>query len=146
MVRAWLLVRHCSVDPRWLTVRVLETTLSLPWPLPGPGEHPRPPRLLLCADGAAGVVNSHTRRSANPPAAPPSVSDVAPALAGFAEHQIEMNSTPPERRERQGNDCDPQIGGSAATRSVTIPLLPESACGRVERLVSVHRLCPWLWF
>lgn len=81
--------------PCWLTVGVPETLLSLALPLPDPGEHPWPPHQF--ADEAAGACYSHTGGSANPLAAPRSVSDGGPARAGLSEQQIDMKQTPGER-------------------------------------------------
>lgn len=49
------------------------------------------------ADEAAGACYSHTGGSANPLAAPRSVSDGGPARAGLSEQQIDMKQTPGER-------------------------------------------------
>lgn len=101
------------------------------------------------ADWAAGVVNSHTRRSANPPAAPPSVSDGGPALAGFTERQIEMNWTPGEESGQPWSGkwlwpCFKSLLWSER-RVSDIHLPAESACDGGQRFMSTHRLCPWLW-
>lgn len=49
------------------------------------------------ADEAAGACYSHTGGSANPLAAPRSVSDGGPARAGLSEQHIDMKQTPGER-------------------------------------------------
>lgn len=91
--------------PCWLTVGVPETLLSLALPLPDPGEHPWPPhppvsaawRLQCLLTRLRGPVTPTPGGSANPLAAPRSVSDGGPARAGLSEQQIDMKQTPGER-------------------------------------------------
>lgn len=88
------------------------------------------------ADEAAGACYSHTGGSANPLAAPRSVSDGGPARAGLSEQQIDMKR-PPESgagRPRSGKWLQPRFEPLlwSLRRVSDIHLSEDWACRRGE--------------